>query len=144
MDDLETRIFIGTGEQLTFSFDKPVTPFPWQMTKREWERERLRWTYVRGPGYPHVTDIADVTPLRPADGGDRVMMPDGTIWEYKGISAYCADNLSRRCGWEDVSETVYRRVDHAIAVRQALAEGYPVPLDVLREWPGAVVRGVYG
>ena len=108
---------------------------PWRMTRRAWEHERLRWAYFRGPGNPHIWDIAEVIPIRPAGGGDRVMMPDGTIWEYQGMSGYPADDHQRRCGWEDVSELVYRRADHAIAVREAIAAGWPVPPDVLEDSP---------
>lgn len=35
-----------------------------------------------------------------ADSGCRYMLPDGGIWEYKGISGYKCDNDERVNGWE--------------------------------------------
>lgn len=52
---------------------------------------------------PHTISIAEIKPTRHAESGERVMLPDGTIWEYKGISGYAADNRGRIDGWEDVT-----------------------------------------
>ena len=34
--------------------------------------------------------------------GRRYMLEDGSVWEYRGVGAYDADNWSRICGWERV------------------------------------------
>lgn len=114
---------------------KPERKEPWQMTLKEWESERVSYAGLRGPGSPHITNIAEVKPRGAAGTGDRVMLPDGSIWEYKGIGAYKVDNEGRINGWERVDESVYRRVDHKLAVQRAFDEGKPVPPRVLANYP---------
>lgn len=38
-----------------------------------------------------------------AEDGTRYMLPDGTVWEYLGISGYETTNRGRINGWEDVT-----------------------------------------
>ena len=41
-----------------------------------------------------------VNPPCHADSMVRYMLPDGSIWEYKGISAYAIDDKDRVRGWD--------------------------------------------
>lgn len=53
-----------------------------------------------------VESIAQVQPKHSAGMGERVILPDGTIWEYIGISAYACDNRDRINGWQNVTHDV--------------------------------------
>lgn len=52
---------------------------------------------------PHmpINELIGWKPLFAGDG-TRAMLVDGSIWEYKGISAYEIDNENRIKGWERV------------------------------------------
>jgi len=49
---------------------------------------------------PGETSRYGVNPPKHADSMTRYMLSDGSIWEYKGISAYAVDNKERVRGWE--------------------------------------------
>ena len=53
------------------------------------------------PG-PSQSEIYGVKPPKYADDGTTYMLSDGTVWTYKGISAYKVDNMERYNGWERV------------------------------------------
>jgi len=39
-----------------------------------------------------------------ADDGTLYMLPDGSIWEYLGISGYAVDNRDRVNGWKKLQQ----------------------------------------
>ncbi len=122
---------------------------PWEMTRLDWESENLKYSGVQpvpltfANQYGRVEDLpipgdapkAGVKAPPHADSGHRVLMPDGTVWEYKGVSGYKVDNDSRVNGWEDVTDSVFKRADHSIAVEKAIAEGKEVSAEVLVDYP---------
>lgn len=52
------------------------------------------------PG-PGDASVCGVKAPYAADGGTKYMLSDGSVWEYKGVSAYKCDNESRINGWEN-------------------------------------------
>jgi len=55
---------------------------------------------------PGTDERLGVKPPRYANDGTRYMLCDGSIWEYKGISAYKADNDERVNGWQMIWKPV--------------------------------------
>lgn len=55
--------------------------------------------YLPGPGDDPVLGVA---PPVYAGDGTRYLMPDGSAWEYAGISGMDADNRERINGWRKV------------------------------------------
>lgn len=55
---------------------------------------------------PGDNSVLGVNAPKWADDNTIYLMPDGSLWEYKGISAYKCDNDMRVNGWLNITAFV--------------------------------------
>jgi len=130
--------------------DKHIAPY--EKTKSQWELENikvsgiiyapLKWGSLAPKESPAYLPTPDSNPkygfkinnlnsvLR-----QKVMLPNGKIYEYKGISAHKVDNINRINGWEEVTGNILKTVEHKESIKKAIEEGKTVPPEVLKDFP---------